>query len=258
MRHVEAVLAQTPTFPGATRLSTAPQSDLADPTDVSRPPTFVQRTGWWTSPMTADAFHQWLVGHIPASWTPYGGDSLGAAGSHGFSLQFGAGPRTDSVWTYSAANVFWEQSPSGLVIRVSAQADWVAEKLGTERIPDDVASVDARVLIRAPQFITTATVPPTVHRRITGANVVALRELVNSLNPWTDTGLHGCLATLGMTDVIVFSSGSTRITLTTHDGGCTGTDFVVNGKTLPPLEDSVLHPALVKMLGLPDDYLSMW
>ena len=258
VQHVETVLAQTPKFPGATKLTVAPKSDLADAPDMSRPPTFIQRTGWWTSPMTSDQFHDWLLQHVPPFWSLPGGDSTGTVGAKGSLMQFEAGPRADAVWTYSAADVFWEPVGARIVIRVSAQADWVAEKASAESIPADVAAVDVRVMIRDPQFTTTATLPPTVHRKLTGADVAQLRALVNSLNPWTDTGLHLCLATSGMTDVLVFTGPKTKIQLTVHDGGCTGTDFVLDGKALAPLEDSVLHPALVRMLDLPDEYASMW
>ena len=80
----------------------------------------------------------------------------------------------------------------------------------------------------------------------------------------THTGLHGCLATVGMTDVLTFSAPSSSstdrrtTTVIAHDGGCTGTDFVTDHHVFPPLEDSVLHPQLVKLLGLPDSYLNDW
>ena len=257
---VERVLAQTPDFPGAVRLRPTPKSDLDDPPGLIQPPTLVRRTAWWTSPMSSDQFHEWLRHHLPTSWASAAqqDDPIGTAGTNGFLEQYVPGPRSDAVWTYPAANVYWEPRASGILIRVSAQADWVATRPAAELIPDDATEVEVSVLVHDPAFTTTGDLPPTVHRSVRGADAVELRELINSRNPWTDTGLHGCLATFGMTDVLVFHGGSSSTTITAHDGGCTGTDVVQDGRALLPLEDRVVHDALVEMLGLPSTYATFW
>ena len=66
----------------------------------------------------------------------------------------------------------------------------------------------------------------------------------------TDTGLHGCLAETGLTDVLVFRGSGGSTTITVYSDGCTGSSFVASGHIFPPLEDSVLHAELVSMLGL--------
>ncbi len=115
-----------------------------------------------------------------------------------------------------------------------------------------------RVLVHDPSFAATSKLPPTVHRVVTGPDAAVLRSTANSLNPWTDTGVHGCLATFGMTDILTFRWNGVSTTLTIHDGGCTGTDFVVGRRVFPTLEDSVLHAQLVRVLGLPAGYTDFW
>ena len=257
--HVDAVLAQTPLFPGAVELSAPPNAEFGDP-PVTIPPTFVRRTRWWTSSLTPEQFPGWLQTHLPATWSLAGGspESHGDWGPHVLFDQYSAGSRSDALWTYSAVNVFWGPSGPGTAVRVSAQAYWVASRPVGEVITDDATTVDVRVLVPSRAVFTTATLPAIVHRTITGAEAAALRTTVNSLHPWTDTGNHGCLSTLGMTDVLTFSAGGRTTVVTTHDGGCTGTDVVVDHHTFPPLEDSVLHQQLVQLLRLPDSYLTDW
>lgn len=251
--HVEAGLAQAPRFPGAIQVPSAPDPDLADHPGQVVPPTFVQRNTWWTSPMTSDQFHDWLNNHLPASWSRPGGsvdDPVGDWGRGGHLEQYAAGPRSDAVWTYSAANVFWVPKGQGIAIRVAVQAYWVATRLSGEHISDDATTVDVTAFKKNPGFTDTGVVPPTVHRTVTGRSAKVLRGLVNSLNPWTNTGLHGCLAETGLTDVLVFRGGSGSTTVTVYSDGCTGSSFVANGHTFPPLEDSVVHAKLVSMMGL--------
>lgn len=260
VRHVDSVFAQVPAFPGGVRLSSAPDPQLEDPPGLTRPPTMVQRTGWWVSPTAPEQFRAWLLAHVPSDWSRPGGDpdSPGQWGTTGFLEQFTAGPRSDAVWTYSAVNVFWVPAGDGTAIRVTAQADWVATRSTDEFISDAANTVDVRVFVPDVAFATTARLPPTVHRSLTGSAAATLRNLVNSLNPWTDTGVHGCLANFGMTDVLVFSGGGVTTTLTVHSDGCTGTGFVSAGRVFPALEDDVLHAELVKLLRLPAPYTDYW
>ena len=257
--HVDAVLAQTPQFPGAVALSAPPSAEFAD-APTTFPASFVRRTGWWTSTLTPDEFPGWLQAHLPATWSLTGGalSSPGTWGPHVLLDQYSAGPRSDATWTYSAVNVFWGPSGTGTAVRVSAQAYWVASRPDGELIADGATTVDVRVFVPDRAVFTTAPLPATVHRTITGSDAVAVRTTVNSLHPWTDTGTHGCLSTLGMTDVLTFREGGRTTVVTTHDGGCTGTDFVVDHHTLPPLEDSVLHQQLVQLLHLPEGHLTDW
>lgn len=260
VRHVEQALAATPHFPGATRLA-APEARLADPPGMSRPPTYVQRTGWWLLPSRPAAFRTWLLAHLPPTWSLPGGDfdtPAGTWGADGFLDQFSAGPRSDALWTYSAVDVYWVPSGTGTAVRVTAQADWVATRSPEEKISDAANTVDVRVFVPDGTVSTTAPIPPTVHRTLTGSNAAALRTLVNALNPWTDTGLHGCLAEFGVTDVLTFRGGGASTTLITHGDGCTGTSFVSGHRTFPALEDSVLHARLVAMLSLPASYADYW
>lgn len=251
IHHVEAGLAQAPRFPGAVQVATPPDPQLADQPGQIVPPTFVQRNTWWTSPMTADQFHDWLRNHLPASWSlPGDDDPIGDWGRGGHLEQYAAGPRSDAVWTYAAANVYWVPKGNGIAIRVAVQAYWVATRLPGEHIADDATTVDVTAFKKTPGFTDTGVVPTTVHRTVTGRNAKVLRDLVNSLNPWTNTGLHGCLAETGLTDVLVFRGGKTTTTVTVYSDGCTGSSFVRTGHTFPPLEDSVVHTELVKMLGL--------
>lgn len=253
IRHVQDGLAQTPQFPGAVTVSSAPEPDLADQAGLIIPPTFVQRNAWWTSPMTSDQFHDWLSSHLPQGWLlPTGSDDdpIGDWGRGGHLEQYVAGPRSDSVWTYSAANVYWVPDGKGIAIRVAVQAYWVATRLKDEHIADTANSVDVTVFRKVPGFTDTGIVPPTVHRTVTGRNAQKLRDLVNSLNLWTNTGVHGCLAETGLTDVLVFRGGSASTTVTVYSDGCTGSSFATDGHTFPPLEDSVVHAELVNMFGL--------
>lgn len=258
VRHIDTAFAATPAFPGATKLKSSPDPQLDD--SFSRPPTYVQHTGWWASPMTPDQFHTWLNGHIPASWSLLGGnpDTPGTWGSDGFLEQFSADPRSDAIWTYSAVNVYWAPASTGTNIRVTAQADWVATRLAAQTIDPAADTVDVTVFIHDPAVTSSEKLPPTVRRTLHGADAATLRATVNSLNPWTDTGLHGCLATFGMTDTLKFTGGGTTTTLTVHDGGCAGTSFVTKSRSFPDLEDNVLHAQLVKLLGLPDTYTQYW
>ena len=93
---------------------------------------------------------------------------------------------------------------------------------------------------------------------MTGRNAQKLRDLVNSLNPWTNTGVHGCLAETGLTDVLVFHGGSASTTVTVYSDGCTGSSFVANGRTFPPLDNSVVNAEVVKILGLGPQYTAVW
>lgn len=259
VRHIDTAFAATPVFPGATKLNSSPDPQLDDPFN-NRPPTYVQHTGWWASPMNPDQFHTWLNDHIPASWSLLGGnpDTPSTWGNDGSLEQFSAEPRSDAIWTYSAVNVYWAPASTGTSIRVTAQADWVATRLTAETVDTAANTVDVTVFIHDPAFTNSEKLPPTVRRTLHGADVATLRATVNSLNPWTDTGIHGCLANFGMTDTLKFTGGGTTTTLTAHSGGCAGTSFVSKSRSFPDLEDSVLHGELVKLLELPDSYTQYW
>ncbi|MET3804702.1 hypothetical protein ABIB25_001697 [Nakamurella sp. UYEF19] len=258
IHHVEQVFSQTPSFPGAVSVSSAPDPGLNDPTGPVRPPTFVQRNAFWTSSMSSAQFHDWLNSHLPPAWSlPDGNsDALGDWGAGGSFEQYVAGPRSDARWTYSAVNVFWVPFGNGIAIRVAAQAYWVATRQAQERIADVDSTVDVTVFAKDTSY-TTGPMPPTVRHTVSGRNAKKLRDLVNSLNTWTDTGIHGCLANTGLTDVLVFH-GNPETTITVHSDGCTGSSFVTGSHTFPPLEDQVVHAELVSMLGLPPEYVGSW
>jgi hypothetical protein len=238
----ERLLGLTPTPPGAAPTTSAPVPALHHPSQTPATSYLIDRSTWWTVPMSATATMAWIRTHPPSGLRrTTSGSGVGANGPFA-----DVGFEDEPSGSFTSATLLIEVVPTGpgtSAIRVDGQTIWLPPRPAATLVPPDPAQASLVAYHGSPTDVLD-------QRTLTGVEANDLATLINGL-PVDTGGAYNCAEGTGPRFQVTFPTANGPLVFT-EIPECFSVSVTLDGASeLPLRDDAGLARVLRTKLGLP-------